>query len=125
MYTFASDTAFIVVLTQQTKDKNETPIAFMSSSLQGVELKYLDIDKQAYAVYKDVKHFKPCILKSHTKVVVSHPLVRSVLVQKEVGGKRGNWITTLQEYDLEIKPTRLMKGQGLCKLAAESDGNQL
>ena len=25
----------------------------------------------------------------------------------------------MQEYDLEIKPTKLVKGQGLCKLAAE------
>ena len=31
-----------------------------------------------------------------------------------------NWLTTLQEYDLEIKPTKLIKGQGLCKLAVEA-----
>ena len=29
-------------------------------------------------------------------------------------------MTSLQEYDLEIKPTKLVKGQGLCKLATKT-----
>lgn len=40
------------------------------------------------------------------------------------GDKRGNWIIALQEYVLEIKPAKLVKGQGLCKLAVESHENQ-
>ena len=28
-------------------------------------------------------------------------------------------MTSLKEYDLEIKPSKLVKGQGLCKLAVE------
>ena len=98
------------------------PIDFMSSGLQGEELKYPDIDKQSYAVYKEVKHFRPYLLKSHTKAIVPHPLVRSLVVQKEVGDRRGNQITALQEYDLEINLAKLVKGQGLCKIAAKSDG---
>lgn len=87
-------------------------------------MQYPHIDKQANGVYKVAKHFRPYILKSHTKVIVPHPSVRSLLVQNEVGDKRRNWITTLQEYDMEIKPTKLVKGQGLCKLAAKSHKNQ-
>jgi hypothetical protein len=33
------------------------------------------------------------------------------LVQKELGDKRENWMTTLQEYDLEIKPMKIVRGQ--------------
>ena len=29
-------------------------------------------------------------------------------------------MASLQEYDLEIKPAKLVKGQGLCKLATEA-----
>jgi len=36
-------------------------------------------------------------------------------------GKRGKWIAVILEYDLEIKPTKLIKGQGLSKLMAESN----
>lgn len=88
LYTFASYIAFVVVLTHKIEDKQDTPIAFMSSSLQGVKLKYLDIDKQAYVVYKKIKHFRSYLLKSHTKVIVPHPSFRSLLVQKEVEDKR-------------------------------------
>eukprot|EP00253_Pinus_taeda_P028108 PITA_28108 len=37
-----------------------------------------------------------------------------------MGERRGNWITALQEFDLEIKPAKIVQGQGLCKLAAEA-----
>ena len=56
---------------------------------------------------------------------MSHSSVMSLLVQKEFGDKQGNWITALQEYDLEINPAKLLKGQGLCKLAKESHGKEV
>ena len=92
----------------------------MSTGLQGVELKYLAIDKQAFAVFKVVKHFCPYLLRSHTKIIVPHSTIRSLLIQKKIGDRRGNWLTTLQEYDLEIKLAKLVKGQGLCKLVEEA-----
>ena len=90
----------------------------MSIGLQGAELNYPVMDKQAYAIFKEEKHFRPFILKSITKVVVPHPTIRSLFVQKGLGERRGNWVTSLQEYDLEFKPTTIIKGQGLCKLIA-------
>jgi hypothetical protein len=92
----------------------------MIFGLQGEELDYPEVDKQAYVVFKVVKHFRPYLIKSKTKVIVPYPTVRNLLVQKDLGEKRANWITTLQEYDLEIKPAKIVKGQGLCKLAVES-----
>ena len=38
--------------------------------------------------------------------------------------RRGNWVTALQEYDLEFKPASIVKGQGLCKLMTESKDNE-
>ena len=92
----------------------------MSNGLQGVELNYPAVDKQAYAVFKAVKQFRPYILKNKTKVVVPHPAVRTLFVQKELGERRGNWVITLQEYDLEFKPITIIKGKVLCKLKDES-----
>ena len=66
-------------------------------------MNYLVVDKQAYAVFKVVKKFKPKIIKNRTKVIAPHPAVRSLFVQKELGERRGNWVTALQEYDLEFK----------------------
>ena len=71
-----------------------------------------------------MKQFRPYILKNRTKVIVPYPAVRSLLIQKELGERRGNWVTTLQEYDLEFKLASIVKGQGLCKLMTESGNNE-
>jgi hypothetical protein len=75
LYTFASDQSLAAVLTQKDDDNNEALVSFMSTNLQGDELNYPTVDKQAYAVYKAVKHFRSYILKNHTKVIVPHPAV--------------------------------------------------
>ena len=78
------------------------------------------MDKRVFTIFKAIKKSKPYILQNHTKVVVPHPAVRSLFVQKELGEQRGNWMTAIQEYDLELKPVTIVRGQGLCKLAAEA-----
>jgi len=105
-------------LTQVNDQNLEAPISFYSSNLQGAKLNYLDVEKQAFTVYKAIKHYKPFLLKAHTKVIVPFSTVRQLLVQRELGEKRANWVTTLQEYDLEIKPAWIVKGQGFCRLLA-------
>src|SRR5713226_3776907 len=70
MYTFASNDSLAAVLTQKEDGGDEYPISFMSIGLQGDELNYLAIDKQAYAFFKAVKQFRPYILKNCTKVIV-------------------------------------------------------
>jgi hypothetical protein len=37
-----------------------------------------------------------------------------------MGERRGNWMEVVQEFDLDIKPAKLVKGKGLCKLAVEA-----
>ena len=66
--------------------------------------------------FKEVKKFRPYIIKNGTKVIVPHAAVQTLFVKKELGGRRENWVTTLQEYDLEFKLETIIKGQGLCKL---------
>ena len=81
----------------------------MSTGLQGVELKYPAIDKQSFVVVKDVKHFCLYLLRSHTKIIVPHSTSRDLLIHKEPRDKQGNWLTTLQESDLEIKLEKMVK----------------
>lgn len=92
----------------------------MSASLQGPEINYPAMDKYAYVVYKAIKNFWPYLLKNHYFIFVSHPTSRSLLVQQDLGERRENWMTGLQEYDLEIKLVHTIKGHGLCRLAIEA-----
>ena len=82
LYTFAYDDSLATVLTQKEDGGDEFPIYFMSTGLQGAELNYPAIDKQAYAVFKAVKQFNPYILKNQTKVIVPYPAARSLLYRR-------------------------------------------
>eukprot|EP00253_Pinus_taeda_P009102 PITA_09102 len=131
LYTIASNSSYVAVLTQINDHNLEAPISFYSSNLQGAELNYSEVEKQAFAMYKAVKHYRPFLLKAHTKVIVPFSSVRQLLIQRELGEKRANWVTALQEYDIEIKPAKIVRGQGFCRLLAgafdileSSDTNQ-
>jgi len=104
LYTFSPDRSYATILTQKNVDNNEVPIAFMSFAFKGAKLNYPAVDRQAYAVFKAFTHFRSYLLKSRTKIIVPYPAVRNLLVQKELGEKRANWVTSLQEYDIEITP---------------------
>lgn len=76
LYTLASNLSYAAVLAQ-INDKNlEAPISFYSSNLQGAELNYLEVEKQAFVVYKAIKHYRPFLLKAHTKVIIHFSTVR-------------------------------------------------
>lgn len=79
-------------------------------------MNYSDVEKQAYAIFKSIKHFRPFLLKTHTKVIVPFLVVRNILIQRDVGETRANWVINMQEYDIEIKPTNIVKGQGFCRM---------
>ena len=78
------------------------------------------MEKQAFSFIKALKDFRVYILHSHIIAFVPHTVVKDILNQ-DPDGKRGKWIATILEYDLEIRHTKLIKGQGLSKLMAESN----
>jgi hypothetical protein len=56
---------------------------------------------------------------------VPRNFVKDILTQPDPKGRRGKWIAIMLEYDLEIKPAKLIKGQGIAKLMAQSNCNVL
>ena len=53
-------------------------------------------------------------------IYVPDPTVKSILTQQEVGcNNRGFWIAKVQECDIEIKPTKLVRGNALCNALAK------
>ena len=57
IFSFASEDTIVGVLLQKNNEGHEHPIAFMSRSLQGSELKYRNMEKQVYALVKSPKQF--------------------------------------------------------------------
>jgi hypothetical protein len=121
IFSFASEHTIAAVLLQKNEEGFEQPIAFFSKSLRDAELKYDIMEKQAYAMVKALKAFRTYVL--HSKIIAYVPTssVKDILVQPDSDGKRGRWLAKIQEFDLEVKLTKLIKGQGLAKLLAESN----
>jgi hypothetical protein len=121
IFSFASEDTIVGVLLQKNDQGHDPPIAYMSRALQNAELKYLMFEKQAYVLVKSLKHFR--IFIGYSKVIgyVPNSTVKDVLSQLEGLGSRGRWIAKIQEYDLEIKPTKLVKGQDLAKMLTEGN----
>ena len=106
---------------QKNDEGLDHPIAFFNRTLRDIELKYDPIEKQAYALIKSLKNFRIYIL--HAKVIAYVPsaAVKDVLTQPDIDGKRAKWISKLMEFDVEVKPTKLVKGLGLGKLMAKEN----
>ena len=121
IFSFATKDTIAVVLLQKNSDGLEQPISFFNKTLRDLELKYNIMEKQAYALVKALKLFRIYVLHSKVLACVPSSTVKEILAQPDSEGKRGRWIAKVMEYDVEIKPTKLVKGQGLAKLLTKSN----
>jgi hypothetical protein len=121
IFSFASFDTVAAVLLQKNEEGREQPISFFSKALRDAEVWYEIMEKQAYALVKALKAFRVYVLHSRVTAYVPSASVKDILIQPDIDGRRGKWIAKILEFDLEIKPTKLIKGQGLAKLLAESN----
>jgi hypothetical protein len=70
---------------------------------------------------KSLKDFRVYVLHSKIIAYVPSSFVKDILIQPDLDGRRSKWITKILEFDLEINPIKLVKGQGLDKLLVESN----
>lgn len=82
----------------------------MSKVLHDLELKCHIVEKQEYALVRSLKHFRTSIGYSKVIGYFSNSIVKDVLSQVEGIGVGGRWVAKTHEYNVEIKPTKLIKG---------------
>ncbi len=61
------------------------------------------------------------VLQCEITTFVPTTIVKDILVQGDSEGKSGRWVAKIQEYELEIKPTELIKGHRLANILSESN----
>ena len=63
----------------------------------------------------------------YSKIIgyVPHAAVKDIMSQQDCLGIRVKCVSNIQEYDLEIKPTKLIKGQGLAKMLTQGNEKAL
>jgi hypothetical protein len=121
IFSFASFDTVVAVLLQKNFEGIEKPISFFSRALRDTEEKYDIMEKHAYALVKTLKSSRVYIFHSKIIAYVPSTSVKDILIQPDIDGRRSKWISKILEFDLEIKPTKLVKGQGLAKLLVESN----
>ena len=102
IFSFASEHTIVVVLLQKNDEGYEQPISFFSKALRDASLKYNIMEKQAFSLVKAIKDFTFYILFSHIIAYVPTAVVKNILTQDGPDGKRGKWIATILEYDLDL-----------------------
>jgi predicted MarR family transcription regulator len=88
--------------------------------LRDAEMRYDTMEKREYALVKALKAFRIYVLHSKIIAYVPSTSVKEILIQPTIYGNRSKGIAKMLEFDLEIKPTKLVKRQGLARLLAES-----
>jgi hypothetical protein len=119
IFSFTSIDTVVVVLLQKNDAGLEQPISFFSRALRDTEIGYDIMEKQAYSLVKALKYFRVYVLHSKVISYVPSAYVKDIIIQLDIDGRRSKWISNILEFNLEIKPTKLVKGKGLAKLLAE------
>ncbi len=78
LFSFASYHTIATVMLQKNDEGHEQPIAFFSKSLQAAELNYDINEKQAYALVKVVKSFRPYLLGAEVIAYVSNATIKDI-----------------------------------------------
>jgi len=74
---------------------------------------------------KDLKDLRDYAFHSKILDCVPTIVIKDILIYPDSEGRRGKWIAKIQEYDVDIKPKKLVKGEGLAKLLIESNCKSL
>jgi hypothetical protein len=84
-------------------------------------MRYEIMEKHDYALVKALKSFRVYIM--HYKFISYLPLasVKEIGIHNNIDRKRSKWIAKIMEFDLEMKPTKLVKGKILARLLAKSN----
>jgi hypothetical protein len=120
IFSFASYDTLVVVLLQKNTEGLEQHISFFSKALRDAKMRYDIMEKQAYSLVKSLKSFRVYILHSKIISYVPSSSVKEILIHPDIDGKRSKWIAKILDFDLEMNPTKLVKGHGLARLLAES-----
>lgn len=121
LFTFASFHIVVGVLLQKSDEGFEQPISFFSKSLQVAELNYDTTIKQAYSLVKAINNFRTYLIGTIVVAYVPSATVNEIFTQQETIGWRCRWINRIQDFDIDIQITKLVRGQGLEKLMAKTN----
>jgi hypothetical protein len=96
----------------------QRPVYYTSKTLDGAELRYLPLEKLAFALVCSAKKL-PHYFQAHTMIVLTKHSLKAVLRSVDFSGRTSKWGAQLGAYDIGYQPRTLIKGQVLADFIAE------
>ena len=103
--TDASDVGVGAVLSQM-QDGLEHPIGYASETLDSVKRNYSATEKEAYAIYWAVNHFRPYIYGRKFQLQTDHKALEYIFNGKTTNQKLLRWALSIQEFNFEVSYKR-------------------
>ena len=96
----------------------QRPVYYVSKSLHEAEVRYLSLEKVILAVVHATRKL-PHYFQTHTMVILTQLLLKSILRSADYTGKIAKWGTILGAFDIKYMSRTSVKGQVLVDLVAE------
>jgi len=119
MYAYGVEKSIATILTEKDDQKEEHHIAFHIQTLHKHQVRYSFIEKQVFSTMRCLKKFKHYVSQNKILVYTIHPDIMNYIIQGELSEGTVGWITRIMEYDVEIKPTNIIKERALYYNIAE------
>ncbi|CAM8887659.1 unnamed protein product [Rhodiola kirilowii] len=119
LYVAAQEKSLGAMCVQETDERKERPLYYLSQTLVGAELNYSPIEKICLALVFAVQKLRH-YMQAHTVHVVSKAdPIKYVLSRPVLSGRLAKWAVLLKQYDLVFVPQKATKGQVIADFFAD------
>ncbi|CAM8886700.1 unnamed protein product [Rhodiola kirilowii] len=113
LYVAAQEKSLGAMCAQETDERKERPLYYLSRTLVGTELNYSPIEKICLALVFAVQKLRH-YMQAHTIHVVSKAdPIKYILSRPVLSGRLAKWAVLLKQYDLVFVPQKATKGQAI------------
>ncbi|CAM9002129.1 unnamed protein product [Rhodiola kirilowii] len=119
LYVAAQEKSLGAMCAQETDERKERPLYYLSRTLVGAELNYSPIEKICLALVFAVQKLRH-YMQAHTVHIVSKAdPIKYILSRPVLSGRLAKWAMLLKQYDLVFVPQRATKGQAIADFFAD------
>nr|GEV78575.1 reverse transcriptase domain-containing protein [Tanacetum cinerariifolium] len=112
---------YISAVLMTERGATQTPIYFISCTLQGPELNYTPMEKLVLSLVFAAKRLQWYFQAHHITVITDQP-IKQIMSRPDVAGRLQKWSIMLGEHNITYRPRTSVKGQILTDFLIEMSG---